>query len=79
MKESKVKVKDRVRKVDVNKLDNQELENLEKALTDKIVEINDEACKKVNDILKIYGLRAMMGIQIMPEAEYEKLQKGKTT
>jgi len=53
---------DRVRKVDVEKLEN--IEEVIAKISDKIKIINDEAVSKVNKLLNIYGLEAKMQIAI---------------
>lgn len=53
----------RERKLDVNKLSQEDVDNLSVQIGDKIREITDEAALKVNALLKIYGMSAKMAIQ----------------
>lgn len=57
-------MEDRVRKVDINKLSDEELLALEERIGKKITNITDDAVKQANKILNIYGLRAKMQIVI---------------
>jgi len=57
-------MEDRVRKVDIDKLSDEELKALEERIGKKITNITDDAVKRANQILNIYGLRAKMQIVI---------------
>ena len=52
----------RERKVDVEKIEN--IEEISEKITQKITEITDEAVKKANKLLNIYGMTAKMQIAI---------------
>lgn len=71
-----MELKDRERKIDVNKLSGDEVDNLSKQIGDKVREICDEAATKVNAILKIYGMNAKIAIQFdeLPDAMKKTLQ-----
>jgi hypothetical protein len=53
---------DRVRKVDVEKLDEKEFSAMMSVISSKITKITDEACEKANKLLAVYGIKAKMQI-----------------
>jgi hypothetical protein len=55
---------DRKRKVDVDKLTEEQLQALIDQLGDKVRDMVDETCDRANVILKVYGLRAKMQVVI---------------
>jgi len=55
---------DRKRKVDVEKLDDEQIEVVQDQVSAKIREITDKAVKDANKILAIYGLSCKMQIKI---------------
>lgn len=59
----------RKKKVDLEKVDEQTLKNIEKGIISKITNITDEAVKKANKILKIYGLKCKMQIAFEKDNE----------
>ncbi len=69
-------VSKRERKVDLEKMSEEDLKNIEKELSKKIFQITDEAADKANQVLKIYGLKAKMLLQVTPITE-EKTRKKK--
>ena len=60
---------DRVRKVDVEKMDDAAVDALAIQLGDKVRGYVDEACEKANLVLKIYGLQAKMEFVLEPIKE----------
>jgi hypothetical protein len=54
----------RVRKVDVNKLSEEELAKLEKAISEKIIKIINKANEDANKILSVYGMETQMIMEI---------------
>ena len=58
-----MELRDRERKVDINKMSDSDLDNLSAQIGDKVREITDEAVNKVNALLGIYGLSAKMLIK----------------
>lgn len=54
----------RVRKVDVNKLSDQELEKLQAAISEKIVKIINKANEEANRVLAVYGMETQMVMEI---------------
>lgn len=58
------KKKRRKRKVNVEKLDDKTVNNLEIELSKKVTEICDKACEDANKLLNIYGLQAKMQIAL---------------
>jgi hypothetical protein len=54
----------RVRKVDVSKLSDEQLEKLQKAISDKIIHIINKANEDANKILSIYGMETQMVMEI---------------
>ena len=64
---------ERVRKIDVNSLSEQELKNLEDTLSKKILDISEKATAEANKYLNIYGFKAIMAIQFKP-LENESLE-----
>lgn len=54
----------RVRKVDVEKLSQDQLDQLMIQMSDEINQIVDSACAKANSLLNIYGLETKMQIVI---------------
>lgn len=59
-----MELKDRERKVDVNKMSPEEVDVLSVQLGNKIRAICDEAVAKANEVLNIYGASAKMQIEI---------------
>jgi len=64
----------RERKVDIAKLDNEQLDILSAQIGEKVRAICDEAAGKVNAILKIYGASAKIAIAFdgLPETKEKK-------
>ena len=58
---------DRKRKVDIEKIDNENIDSLSNQLGEKVKIIVDKAIKDVNKILNIYGLQAKMQIALEPK------------
>lgn len=54
----------RVRKVDVDKLSDVELEKLQKAISDKVIKIINKANEDANKILSVYGMETQMIMEI---------------
>lgn len=57
---------ERTRKVDVNKLSEQDLKNIEDTISKKMKEIVDKATSEANRYLNVYGYEAIMAIQFKP-------------
>jgi len=51
---------ERKRSVDIEKLDEDTVNNIQESLIKKITKINDDAVKKANKLLNIYGLEVKM-------------------
>ena len=62
-------VNDRVRKVDVESMDVEQVDLLAEQLGAKVRGYVDEACEKANTVLKIYGLQAKMEFVLEPITE----------
>ena len=54
----------RVRKVDVDKLSNEELEKIQAAISGKIVDIINKANLDANRILNIYGMEVQLVMEL---------------
>lgn len=54
----------RVRKVDVSKLSEEELQKLQAAISDKIIKIINKANEEANRILAVYGMETQMIMEI---------------
>lgn len=54
----------RVRKVDVEKLSEEELAKLQQAISEKIIKIINKANEDANKILSIYGMETQMIMEI---------------
>lgn len=65
-------VKNRKRSININNLTQQEADRIGEEIGAKVREFSDEACKKANEILNIYGLCAKMQIVIKPIDEQDK-------
>lgn len=65
-----MKVKDRIRKVDINKLSQEAINRLQDDLGKKIGKILDEAKLEADSLLNIYGCEIELGYEVK-----EKLQK----
>jgi hypothetical protein len=65
-KVKKIDVRDRVRKVDVDALTQEQVANLELQISEKLKDIIDKAVNEANKILNIYGIEACMQISIKP-------------
>jgi len=61
-------LKDRKRSIDVNKLTEEQLVEIQTLLGDKIRKIVDIACEDANKLLNVYGLRTKMEI-VLEEME----------
>jgi hypothetical protein len=57
-------MKERVRKVDVNSLTPERADELAAQIGDKVVQIQKEALEKINKVLKVYGMKASLSVQI---------------
>lgn len=55
---------ERQRKVDINKLNQEQADEIQAELSRKIKDICDNACEEANKYLKVYGLKAIMLIDI---------------
>ncbi|OQW46494.1 MAG: hypothetical protein A4S09_16385 [Proteobacteria bacterium SG_bin7] len=64
-------MEERVRKVDVNKLTPERADELSKQIGDKVVQIQTEALEKINKVLKVYGMKASLSVQIAKIEENE--------
>ena len=62
-------VQERKRSFDINKLSQEQAQEISAQIGEKVRLICDEACEKANKILNIYGMKAIMQIAIMPEGE----------
>lgn len=67
-----MKLNERKRTFDVEKLTLEEADSLSEQIGNKVKDICDEAVKKANKILNIYGLKAKMAIQIEGLQEEQK-------
>jgi hypothetical protein len=54
----------RVRKVDVDKLNEEDLAKLQQAISEKIIKIINKANEDANKILSIYGMETQMIMEI---------------
>jgi len=68
-------LQDRERKIDISKLDNEQLDNISAQIGEKVRAICDEAAMKVNAILNIYGANAKIAIAFDGLPEKEESQK----
>jgi len=66
-------LKKRKRKIDLNKLNEKQADNLGKQIGDKIALIMDEANSKCNELLGIYNLQTSRGYEIT-EIKKEELK-----
>lgn len=57
---------DRVRKVNVDNLSNEEVDLLAEQIGEKVRILVDEACAKANTLLAVYGLKTKMQIAFVP-------------
>lgn len=62
---------DRVRRVDVNNLSEQQVDELSDLIGTKVRDIVDEACDRINTILGIYGLQAKIQFVIQEKETLE--------
>ena len=60
---------ERIRKVDVKKLSEADLKNIEDGISKKMKEITDRAITEANRYLNIYGYQAVMAIEFKPLEE----------
>jgi hypothetical protein len=60
---------ERIRKVDVEKLSDQDLKNVEDMISKKMKEITEKAIVEANRYLNVYGYEAIMAIQFKPKEE----------
>lgn len=66
---------ERKRSFDINKLTTEEAEKLSVKIGEKVREICDDAVKKANDLLNIYGMEAKMQIVVQEIGKEEKPKK----
>lgn len=69
-----MELRDRERKVDIQKMDAVQVDILSEQIGDKVRQICDEAAAKVNAILNIYGASAKIAIAFdgLPQKEQKK-------
>lgn len=67
-------MKTRKRNVDIQKLDNETLDNLSIQIGEKVKDIIDNAIVEANKILNIYGMEAKMEV-VIKEKEKVTLEK----
>lgn len=67
----------RERKVDIEKMDEEQAKVVQVELIKKITEINDEAVRKAQNILKIYGMDAIMEMRIDTIENIKALKEAK--
>jgi len=69
-----MELRDRERKIDVNALSQEQVDQLSLQIGDKVREICDEAAGRVNALLGIYGMSAKIAIQFdkLPEKMKKK-------
>lgn len=60
---------DRVRKIDLESLTEEQYEQVEGTLKKKVKERIDQAILDLNKYLNIYGLEALLAVQIVKEGE----------
>ena len=60
-------LKKRKRKVDLTKMTDEQAELIGEQIGKKIGEIGDAAAAKINEITKIYGLKAKIAVQLINE------------
>lgn len=70
-------LKDRVRKVDVSQMTQEQADNLSKQIGAELAKIMDEANKKCNEMLGIYGLQTQIHYKVtqLVEKTEEKPKK----
>ena len=54
----------RVRKVDIEKLSNEELEKIQAAISGKIVNIINKANEEANRVLNVYGMEVQLVMEL---------------
>lgn len=59
-------IRDRIKKVDVEKMDIETVENLSVQLGDKVAKIMKKSIEESNELLNIYGLE--VGLTIKPKS-----------
>lgn len=64
---------------ELEKLTAKEVKQLEKDISEEIVKINEEACKKADEVFKKFKVKAkaLMAIKIVSQSQYEEMQKEK--
>lgn len=65
----------RERKVDVEKLTNEQTDELSTQIGQKVREQVDETVNKINTLLKVYGMEAKMQIVLGKIGELDKIPK----
>lgn len=71
-----MELKDRERKISIDNMSQNEVDNLSAQVGDKMREICEEAAKRANSILNIYGMSAKIAIAFeeLPEAIEKSLK-----
>lgn len=61
--------RDRIKQVDVSKLEDQRIDELGVQIGEKVGKIINQACLDINKFLEIYGLEAMITYDIKPKVQ----------
>lgn len=62
---------DRERKVDLNKMSEEQLSTLEKTMSDKLQKILTNAAKEANNFLNIYGIEIKIAYELQQKQQQE--------
>lgn len=68
-------MENRVRKVDVEKLSEEQIVRIEKKISEEISSIINKADNEINNLLNIYGMEAVLSVQFGVQGIKEKAQK----
>ena len=60
---------DRERKVDVSKLSEEQFAQVQEGLSKKVKEVLEKANSDLNKYLNVYGLEALLGVQLVKQGE----------
>jgi uncharacterized hydantoinase/oxoprolinase family protein len=68
-------MENRIRKVDVEKLNEEQIARVEKKISEEVSSIINRADSEINNLLNIYGMEAVLSIQFGLQGIKEKAKK----
>jgi hypothetical protein len=66
---------ERIRKIDIESVSEEQFLEIEKTLKKKVKEIIDQSVSEMNKYLNIYGLEVLLAVQIVKQGESNLLKE----